>query len=550
MALEAARQITDPTMVIKGYRLSNLQFPRALQVSSAPDGVETQLHLHPLRGVGKTSKEYDFALHCHTDSEWSIVCRGSIAVEFFEKDMRIENFEETDCEQSALCDTFARGIEACKEPVNGEKLYNHMAHCGYEYGPAHQVLEDIWYSRAKEAKATIDLDGWAAKVTADPIMPHIIHPTALDGVIQLAIVVFSQGGSKPSPTMIPTTVRSMWVSNSFLNRPKGAKLEAYAKKTFQGYREADYWMAAFSGEDAQIVIDDWRQMAVSNLELTATKQNETRRLCYNFVWQPDIAMLSPDQKKEQCEAEAAKVQKPPKISFVELELATSYYISNTIEALGHGGLESLPATHSKYVEWMKRSSKRPKHVHDAKSQQSLFEKVARSSAHGALIVAVGENLVQILRGESDPLELLFGGSLARNFYHGDQLTGSYAKMAAYIDLMAHKNPNLKILEIGAGTGAATSPILQSLWSRSDTKEESTVPRFKQYDFTDLSPNFFEKAREAYKGYGESVNYRTLNIENDPLHQGFQAQHYDVVVGSMVSRLCRTSLIHAFFLTKC
>lgn len=547
MALEAARQISDSKMVIKGYRLNNLQFLKALRISSAPEGVETQLHLHPLRGVGRTSKEYDFALYVHADDDWSMICRGSIAVEFLEIDLKIENIEGKDHGQSALCDTFNRGIEACNKPVVVVDLYDTMARCGCDFGPTHQVLENVWYSRDKEAKATIDIDGWAAKVTADPIKPHIIHPTALDGVIQLAIVAFSKGGSVPFPTMVPTNVRSMWVSNSLVDRPSEAKLEVLAKTTFQGYREADFWIAAFNGKDAQIVIDGWRQMAVSNLELTQKNEDGSRRLCYNLVWQPDITMLSPNQTKKHCEVEARKVQEPPKVSMNELELATFYFISSTIEILGHCEHNSFPATYSKYIEWMKRSSKQFKsdrgmlvsgdqmHADAVKSREMDFKKMARSSAHGALVVAVGENLIQILRGAVDPLDLLFGGSLARSFYYGDTLAGSYAVIVAYMDLMAHKNPSLKILEIGAGTGAATTPILQALWCRSDTKEMSTIPRFTQYDFTDLSPNFFDEARQAYKEYGESVSYRTLDIEEDPLEQGFKAQHYDVVICSLVSR---------------
>lgn len=551
MALEAARQISDSKMAIKGCRLNNLQFLKALHISSAPEGVETQLHLHPLRGVGRTSKEYDFALYVHADDDWSMICRGSIVVEFLKTDLKIDKIEGIDNGQSTLCDTFNRGIEACNNSVDVVDLYGTMARCGYDFGPTHQVLENVWYSRDKQAKATIDLDCWTAKVTADPIKPHIIHPTDLDGVLQLAIVAFSKGGSAPSPTMVPTNVRSMWVSNSLVDRPSETKLEALAKTTFQGYREADFWIAAFNDKGPQIVIDGWRQMAVSNLELTQKGEDRSRRLCYNLVWRPDITMLSPNQTKEHCEVESRKTQEPPKVSMVELELATYYFISRTIETLGHCEHNTFPATYSKYIEWMKRSRKQFKrdremlvsgdlmHVDAVESLEMEFKNMARSSAHGALVVAVGENLIQILRGAVDPLDLFFGGNLARAFYYGDTLAGSYAAIVAYMDLMAHKNPSLKILEIGAGTGAATTPILQALWCRSDTKEMSTIPRFTQYDFTDVSPKFFDEARQAYKEYGELVSYQTLDIERDPIQQGFKAQHYDVVICSLVSRPCFT-----------
>lgn len=547
MAVEAARQITDPTMVVQGYRLKDLQFLKALRVSSAPDGVETQFHLHPLRGVGRTSTEYDFALYVHTNDDWSLVSRGLIAVEFLESDLKNDDVDRTDHVQHSLWDTFDRGNKACNRSVDGGELYRGMARYGCDFGPAHQVLQDVWYNGTGEARATIDLDGWAAKVNADPIKPHVIHPTALDGVIQLAIVAFSQGASVPFPTMIPTNVKSIWISNSLLDRSAGAKMDVFAKTTFKGYREADFWIAAFNGKDAQIVIDDWRQMAVTNLDLAPIKENGSRRLCYNLVWQPDVTLLSPNKVKEQCEVGADAVPKPPRASVIELELVTCYFIASAREILGHNNLDPLPATHSKYIEWMRMSSRRPDSIRqqldssnemrleDAKSREVTFEKMARSGAHGALTVAVGKSLLQILRGDSDPLELLFGGSLARDFYYGETFAGSYAKIAKYVELMAHKNPGLKILEIGAGTGAATTPIVQTLWCRSDNKQKSSIARFEQYDFTDVSPSFFDQARQSYKEYGEKVNYRVLDIEKDPLQQGFEGQYYDVVVCSMVSR---------------
>lgn len=49
-----------------------------------------------------------------------------------------------------------------------------------------------------------------------------------------------------------------------------------------------------------------------------------------------------------------------------------------------------------------------------------------------------------------------------DFYHSDIFTGSYRKIGTYIQILAHANPNIKILECGAGTGSATAQIIPSL----------------------------------------------------------------------------------------
>jgi spermidine synthase len=41
-------------------------------------------------------------------------------------------------------------------------------------------------------------------------------------------------------------------------------------------------------------------------------------------------------------------------------------------------------------------------------------------------------------------------------------TANYKKMGAYMDFLAHQNPSLKLLEIGAGTGSSTEQILPFL----------------------------------------------------------------------------------------
>lgn len=60
-----------------------------------------------------------------------------------------------------------------------------------------------------------------------------------------------------------------------------------------------------------------------------------------------------------------------------------------------------------------------------------------------------------------------------------------------------------------------------------------MPRFQRYDYTDISPSFFEKAKDLFKEYGDRVRYKTLDIEKDPSDQGYSAGTYDVVFAANV-----------------
>lgn len=101
-------------------------------------------------------------------------------------------------------------------------------------------------------------------------------------------------------------------------------------------------------------------------------------------------------------------------------------------------------------------------IYDNTYCENFMNNCAQSSQEGKLCVTVGLKLSNILLGELDPLDLLFTAQFAQNLYSSPALAITYGKITTYIDLLAHKNPSLKILELGAGTGAATEQILRSL----------------------------------------------------------------------------------------
>jgi len=106
--------------------------------------------------------------------------------------------------------------------------------------------------------------------------------------------------------------------------------------------------------------------------------------------------------------------------------------------------------------------------------------------------------------------------------------------AIYTDLLAHKNPHLRVLEIGAGTGGATLPILSALGGMNSLNP----PRFISYDVTDITTGFFEKLQEKVAAWGDLVNFKKLDIENDPGEQGLESGGYDVVIAANVLHATR------------
>lgn len=52
-------------------------------------------------------------------------------------------------------------------------------------------------------------------------------------------------------------------------------------------------------------------------------------------------------------------------------------------------------------------------------------------------------------------------------------------------------------------------------------------------YTDISPGFFEKAQERFADYASVMKYKKLDLEEDPIPQGFEEGSYDVVIAGNV-----------------
>ena len=86
---------------------------------------------------------------------------------------------------------------------------------------------------------------------------------------------------------------------------------------------------------------------------------------------------------------------------------------------------------------------------------------------------------------------------------------------------------LRVLEVGAGIGSATETILPEL----------PAGQF-DYMYTDISAGFFAEAESRFGGAEASIDYRVLDIEKDPVEQGFEPHAYDMVIAANVLHATR------------
>ena len=150
-----------------------------------------------------------------------------------------------------------------------------------------------------------------------------------------------------------------------------------------------------------------------------------------------------------------------------------------------------------------------------------------------LFCRCGGALWEVLRGEADPLTLLFSSgepSAADLYLKAPVARAANRMLAEAVETLLAELPDdrrLKVVEVGAGTGSATASVLPEL----------PAGRF-DYTYTDISAGFFAEAEGRFGGAEAGIEYRVLDIEKDPVTQGFDSHGYDLVIASNVLHATR------------
>lgn len=158
--------------------------------------------------------------------------------------------------------------------------------------------------------------------------------------------------------------------------------------------------------------------------------------------------------------------------------------------------------------------------------QSVEKSLAMDPGMLAYFRQCGSLLEDVLAGRVSPLETLFpNGSfeLADGLYRGtSEARYCNAIVAGAIQTVVHgwgRKRNVRILEIGAGTGATTAVVVPALQANQ-----------AEYWFTDVSELFLRRARNGF-GKFPFVQYALLDLDREPENQGLPLGHFDVVLAA-------------------
>lgn len=532
MAVEAVRQKKSLLIEsVQGYTLREVSFSKALVVPDTTDGIEISFVLRPYRqGPANLSGRWDeFTVYSHSSDRGATEhCHGLIGTQ--------TNFA-TDADEVRKTIAEAKGY--CTKTLDLDKLWKKMSSIGLELGPCFSNIASCLTGR-DQALCTLRNADTAALMPYQFEYPSVISSASLDSFFQCSVIASAEGVLDFTAPIVPTYLKEIVISKEIDNRA-GRNFGAHAAIKKLGARLLEGNVIAVDDLDGScepmIQINGLRFSVLSKEEFSPA-ENSSNKLCWNLLWKHDVTDLTRNAIDQMWPVPAIDVTEMDSVA--EIERVTWHCVQGAIESLTEYDYANMEPFHRAYCNWMRKkydlgkAGKLPYQTPEwltasGNDIDSLNERVAAASAHGRMTVRIGRHLVDILQKKVEPLSIMLQDNLLNEFY--ESISGQdrvYLQAARYMDLVAHKNPNVKILEVGAGTGSVTRFILNVLGGAN-----GQYPRFSDYCFTDISPGFFEKAQEKFRDWAGLLQFKKLNIEENLEAQGFEDETYDVIIAANV-----------------
>ncbi|KAK9793601.1 hypothetical protein SCARD494_06185 [Seiridium cardinale] len=340
--------------------------------------------------------------------------------------------------------------------------------------------------------------------------------------------------------MVPTKISDAYFTRDLLDGPASEEMTIYGHVTKRGISNLDgdaIGLDSISGEPL-VVLKGCCFSGFRGVDSLVSASQQTY-LFHQLDWKPDISLMSTDMIAQYC-IEKTSTLEGGGIE-ADFERVARCFMAAAIEQVSpelYKRYDESKFHFPKYIDWLRgfftdSTVTQISRYDDIDSE--FLDRFASGSLDKKNLVLFGQNMVPILKGEVDSLALLFNEGILDSFYRSHLFSFTAHRLAAYMDLLVHKQSDLNIIEVGAGTGSTTSILMDALCQQGTHRGS---PRFNRYDFTDISPAFFAKAQERYTQQGNRMKYRILDLERDPDEQGFEPHSYDVVIAVSVLHATR------------
>ncbi len=506
MAGEAACQLGDLTNS-HDYTVKEVELRQALvlQTEGSKEMVTT---LRPQRlTVTLDSEWYEFDIVSYDGSSWNKHCSGLV------RRGRASNPPPH----------WKRIPQPLPRKVSTSRWYTTLSRVGLNYGPRFTGLKNIT-AGVTERSAVLDITDYPGD---EPESSYPLHPTTLDIMLQSWTVAAFRGVYGAfNKSFLPTFIKELYVGvGSGQNIHVKTMTIVHNAAAGRDHAEGQSYGVGEDGENV-FMLKGFRGTPLPS------EEDDPELTALQMQWKPDFSFL-----------DAARLTRPTYDFREQIALAEKLYVLCTLESYQSlQGVKSTQPHFEKYREWMKSQIPRFKlpgyplvdtvelvHMTSEDRRRHIPEVLEQCKAAGVGAMAESvwrtyDQVVNVFEGKTDFLDLLI---------HDGTLAGIYDWMnniwdfSEFFQLLGHTQPQMRILEIGAGTGGLTAKIIKQLQS------EFGERLYFQYTFTDVSSGFFVAAQERFNEY-DGIEYKVLDISKDPVAQGFNPGEYDLIIASNVS----------------
>ncbi|KAJ5368689.1 Highly reducing polyketide synthase sdnO [Penicillium cataractarum] len=557
MAIEAMKQLVQLRKTsgeISKFHVKNVVLSKPIIVpdqrpdSFIPD-VEVQLTLTRMK-TNDGSRWETFRVFSYSpegSGSWNEHCSGLITVDMSSKVDEVEGTREEEFLVSSHKRKFEDIQQACHfdATINPEKFYSDLRESGNDFGSTFTCMTEMQLGH-HQGWAKVEVPDVPACMPRQFLQPHVIHPSLLDSLNHLAVVLFKKECS--NAPLMATFFGDIIISADITSTPADELIVALEMNP-EGTRSASGNTYAFQqkedGERSLVLhVQNWQLKAVGEAQ---TKNEETpfhRKMSYRMQWQPDASFLNAKQLQDAVDVTATEqhlttatsttedVIITEKLTFEQIialnERAAAIYIREALSQVSSEAPAVTTPHFAKLLEWMKSSRESEVYKSMLKGltsseEELILQRSLISGLEGLMLSRIGLNLVSLLNGEIDASELMREDNLLSRFCGDDLFSNSHQFMVNYLKSAVYKKPHMRILAIGASMEDGIVALLRAI----DRPEGLMVDHF---DLADSSSAALERAKPLFQDW-HSMDFKALDLDDNLKDQGFEIGSYDMIIAA-------------------
>ena len=387
-------------------------------------------------------------------NEWTEHSTGLVKVEVAGKDVDVKQ------DVGRLDKVAPSGLRR----VDARAWYRNFSDVGLGYGTAFQPLSNIRTDpESNRAVATVALHPTASVgAIKGGESRYALHPASLDGAIQLELIACHGGRpNEASTAFVPVQLSHLYLATGI----EGDTSTIVARGERRGIRGA-YLDLQMLGPNGEVLLNVDTSRCISYSSEAKPVDKTFSSPFTRLAWKPDIRTLSNRQARMMYPPPKDSVDKSPQLGLTN-KLAHLVVLSmyESFGKLQDGPKPSGDVGH--FFAWIKRKGQ--------DDHSDLMEEARQLASDGSLLHDIEElvskapdvmevkiakllhdNMADIVYQCRTGMDVIVSEDLLTAFYQsGLLMTAIYPQLFHILAGLAHSNPNLRILEIGGGTGGAT-----------------------------------------------------------------------------------------------